>query len=96
MLKKLENGLVSTDFYIISKLGVAQTIPTTLRCIPHQLCGMELNSLLAETTVSKINFLLQHYGTEAVLGTTQTVSIEYLQSEIWVTGCQLLYDCSKY
>ena len=30
-LKELENRLGSTDFYLISKVGVAQTIPTALR-----------------------------------------------------------------
>ena len=68
--KELENDMDSTDFCLISKLGVARTIPTALRYMPRQFCGMELNSLPVETTVAQINYLLQHYGTETSLGTT--------------------------
>ena len=84
LLKDLENGLGSVDFYLISKLGVAQTISTALRYIPHQCCSMELNSLLVETTVSQINCLLQYYGTEMALVTTLTVTIKHLQVDIGV------------
>ena len=95
-LKELEGGLGSTDFYLISKLGAARSIPTTLRYMPHVYCGMELNSLPVETTVAQINCLLQHYGTTIALGTTLSAAIEHLQVEIGVTGCPLLYDYKKY
>ena len=72
--------------YMISKVGAARLIPAALRYIPHFYCGMELHSLLVEPTVAQINCLLQHYGTTAALGTTQTAAIEYLQVNIRVTG----------
>ena len=67
-LKELEGGLGLTDFYLISKLGAARSIPTALRYMPHVYCGMELNNLPVETTVAQINCLLQHYGTTTALG----------------------------
>ena len=95
-LKELEGGLGSTDFYLISKLGAARSILTALRYMPQVYCGMELHSLPVETTVAQINCLLQHYDTTTALGTTLTAAIEYLQVEIGVTGCPLLYDYNKY
>ena len=59
-LKEPESSLGLTDFYLINKLGAEKSIPTALRYIPHVYCGMELNSLLVETTVAHINCLLQH------------------------------------
>ena len=95
-MKELERGLRLTDFYLMSKLGVARTIPTAVRYLPHIYCGMELNSLPVETKVAQINCLLQHYGTTTALGTTLSAAIEHLQVEIGVTGCPLTYDYKKY
>ena len=88
-LKELESRLGSTDFYLMSKLGAARTIPTAVRYMPHVYCGMTLNSLPMETMVAQINCLLQHYGTTTALGTTLTVAIQHLQAEIGVTGYPL-------
>ena len=41
-LKELEGSMGSTNFYLISMLGVARSIPTALRYMPHVYCGMEL------------------------------------------------------
>ena len=71
-------------------------IQTALRYMPHVYCGMELHSLLVETTVAQINCLLQHYGTTTALETILTAAIKHLQVEILVTGCPLSYDYNKY
>ena len=95
-MKEFERGLGSTDFYLMSKLGVARTIPTAVRYLPHIYCGMELNSLPVETMVVQINCLLQHYGRTTALRTTLSAAIEHLQVEIGLTGCPLPYDYKKY
>ena len=51
---ELENRLGTTDFYLISKFGVTQTIPMALRYMPHSFCGLEPNILPVETTVIQI------------------------------------------
>ena len=96
-MKELESGLGLTDFYLMSKLGVARTIPTAVRYLPHIYCCIELNILPVETTLAQINCLLQHYDTTTTaLGTPLLAAIEHLQVEIGVTGCPLLYDYKKY
>ena len=77
-LKELENGLESTDFYLISKLGATRSISTALRYMPHFYCGTELYSLTVGTTVAQINCPLQHYGTSTALETTLAAAIEHL------------------
>ena len=94
-LKEVENSLGLTDFYLIIKLSVAQRTPRTLIYIPYQFCGMELNSLPAETTVAQINCPLQQYGPATALKPTLKAAIEHLQVEIDVPGCSLLYDYYK-
>ena len=91
-MKELERGLRLTDFYLMSKLGVARTIPPAVRYLQHIYCGMELNIVPVETTVAQINCLLQHYGITTALGTTRVAAIEHVQVEIGVTGCPLLYE----
>ena len=95
-LKEPESGLGSTDFYLISKLGAARSIPTALRYMPHVYCDMELHSLPAETTVAQINCLLHRYGTTTALKKTLTAATKHLQVKIGVTGCPLLYDYNEY
>ena len=95
-LKELETGLGSTDFYLISKVGAARSIPTALRYMPHYYCDMELHSLPVETILAQNNCLTQHYDTTTALGTTLTGAIEHMHVEIGVTGCPLLYDYNKY
>ena len=94
-LKELKSGLGSTDFYLMSKLGVARTILTAVRYLPHVYGGMELNILPVETTLAQINCLLQHYDTTTALGTTLSAAITHLQVEIGVTGYPLSYDYKK-
>ena len=77
-------------------MGVARSIPTELRYMPHQYCGMELNHLPVEATIAQINSLLQHYGTTGALGTTLTAAIEHLQVEVGCTGCPLNLDYQKF
>ena len=77
-------------------MGVARSIPTELRYMPHQYCGMELNSLTVEATIAQINSLLQHYGTTSALGTTLTAAIEHLQVKVGCTGCPLNLDYQKF
>ena len=95
-LEELEGGLGKTDFYLLSRMGVARSIPTELRYMPHQYCGMELNHLPVEATIAQINSLLQHYGTTGALGTTLTAAIEHLQVEVGCTGCPLNLDYQKF
>ena len=77
-LEEIENDLGLTDFYLISKLGVAQEKPTEPRYMPHHFWGMELSSPMVKTTVAQINCLLQHYGTYMALEATLTAGIEHL------------------
>ena len=91
-LKEPENGLGSTDFYLISKLGATRLIPTALTHVPHYYCGMELHSLPLKMTAVQINCL----GTSTSLTTTRTEAIDHMQVEIGVIGCPLLYDYNKY
>ena len=51
-----ENGLLPVE-----QDGVARSIPTALRYMPHKYCGMELNNLPVETMIAQINSLLQYY-----------------------------------
>ena len=95
-LEELEGGLGKTDYYLLSRMGVARSIPTELRYMPHQYCEMELNSLPAEATITQINSLLQHYGTTSALGTTLTAAIEHIQVEVGCTGCPLNLDYQKF
>ena len=95
-LKELENGLGLRDFYLMSKLGVARTIPPAVRYLQHIYCGMELNIVPVETTVAQINYLLQHYGRTTAPRTTLSAAIEHLQVEIGLTRCPLPYDYKKY
>ena len=67
-----------------------------LRYMPPYFCGMELNSLPVETTVAQIKCLLQHYGTNTVLGTILTAVMKHLHVEIGVTGCPLMYAYNTY
>ena len=94
-LKELGNGLGSTDFYLISKLGVTRSIPTELSYMPHYYCDIELNSLLVDATVARINCLIQHYVASTALRTTLTAAIKRIQAEIGVTSSPLLYDYKK-
>ena len=77
-LKELENGLGSTDFHLIRKLGVAREILTALSYMPHHFCSMELDNLLVETTVAQIKCLLQHDGTDTTLENTATAAVEHM------------------
>ena len=95
-LKELEGGLRTKDFYLLSRMGVARSIPTKLRYMLHQYCGMELNRLPVEATIAQINSLLQHYGTTSALGTTLTAVIEHLQVEVEYTGCSLNLNYQKF
>ena len=93
---ELENGVGTTDYYLTSQLGVAMNIPKQLRYLPHQYCGMELLNLPMEATSAQVNCLLQHYGTDSLLGHTMTAVMEHLQLEIGVEGYPLGYSFQKY
>ena len=96
LLKELKEGMGSSDFYLISNLGVVRTISKGWRHLLHYLCGMELFNLLVKTAIAQINCLLQHCGTGTFLKITLMTVIKHLQVEIGVTGCPFLYDFNIY
>ena len=69
-MKELREGLGSSDFYLISSLGVVRSIKTQWRYLPPAFSGMGLFDLTTEATAATINSLLQHYGTESPVGIT--------------------------
>ena len=91
-MKELREGLGSSDFYLISSLGVVRSIKKEWRYLPPAFSGMGLFDLTTETTAATINSLLQHYGTDSLVGITLEANKENLQIELGVRGCPLDYD----
>ena len=81
-MKELQEGLGSSDFYLISSLGVVRSIKTQWRYLPPAFSGMGLFDLTTEATAVTINSLLQHYGTESPVGITLQAILENLQIEL--------------
>ena len=77
-MKKLEEGLGATDFYLISKLGVVRSIAKEWRYFQSTFGGMGLYSLPIEATVCSINLFLQHYGSGSNLCLTIKASLQEL------------------
>ena len=77
-MKELRNGLGSSDFYLISSLGVVRSIKKEWRYLPPTFSGMGLYSVTTEATAATINTFLQHYGTESPVGITIQATLENL------------------
>ena len=84
--KELREGLRSSDYYLISSLGVVRSIKTEWRSLPAAFCGMGLYNLVTETTATTLNSFLQHYNTDFMLGTTIQATLENLQLELGIRG----------
>ena len=78
-LLRLAQGLGSSDFYLISSLGVVRTIKKEWRYLPSAFCGMGLYDITTETTAATINSFLQHYNMPTLLGVTLQTYLENLQ-----------------
>ena len=88
----LRKGLGSSDYYLISSLGVVRSIKKEWRYLPACFGGIGLYNLVTETTAATLNSFMQHYNTETALGITLTATLEELQIELGVQGCPLTYD----
>jgi len=88
----LKKGLGSSDFYLISSLGVVRSIKKEWQYLPAAFCGMGLLNLVTETASATLNSFLQHYNTDSALGITLSATMENLQLELGVQGCPLHYD----
>ena len=93
-LLRLAQGLGSSDFYLISSLGVVRTIKKEWRYLPAAFCGMGLYDIMTETTAATINYFLQHYNMPIPIGVTLQANLENLQLELGVPDNPLLYDFS--
>ena len=91
-MKELKKGLGSSDFYLISSLGVVRSIKEEWRYLPAAFCGMGLHNLVTETASATLNSFLQHYNTDSALGITLSTTLENLQLKLGVQGCPLHYD----
>ena len=91
-MKELEQGLGTTDFYLIIKLGVVRLIAKEWWYILSMFGGMGLNSLPIEATVCSINLFLQNYATASNLDLTIRVSFQELQMELGMTRNPLDYN----
>ena len=91
-LQELKDGLGSSDFYLLSSLGVVRTIKKEWRYLPAGFGGMGLEDLTAETAAATINSFLQHYQMDSAIGVTLTAALENLQLELGVRDCPLHYD----
>ena len=91
-LLRLAQGLGSSDFYLISSLGVVRTIKKEWRYLPAAFCGMGLYDITTKTTAATINSFLSHYNMPTLLGVTLRAILENLQLEIGVPDNPLLYD----
>ncbi len=91
-MAKLMEGLGSSDYYLISSLGVVRSITKEWSYLPAAFCGMGLFNLPTETTIATLNSFLQHYGTILSLGITLLALMEHLQMELGVQDCPFNYD----
>ena len=91
-LSQLRSGLGSSDFYLLSSLGITRSITKEWRHLPSAFCGMGLYDITTETSAATINMMVQHYGTDSALGITLQASLENLQLELGVTRCPLHYN----
>ena len=91
-MKELREGLGSSDYYLISSLGIIRTIKTEWRYPPAAFYGMGLYNLVTETTAANLNSFLQHYSTDSVLAITLSTTLEDLQLELGGRKCPLHYD----
>ena len=91
-LNKLQDGLGSSDYYLISSLGAVRSIAKEWRYLPAAFCGMGLFDLTTETTIATLNSFLQHYGTSSSFGITLLASMEHLQMELGVQECPFNYE----
>eukprot|EP00975_Prorocentrum_lima_P026077 5482751-Prorocentrum_lima.AAC.1 len=78
----LSKGLGSSDYYLLSNLGVVRSITREWRYLPASFGGMELFDLTTEVTAATLNSFLQHFGTNTLIGTTLQAALEYLQLEL--------------
>ena len=83
-MKKLNEGLGSLDFYLISSLGVIRSIKKEWRYLPAAFCGMGLFNLVTETTLATLNSFLKNYNTNLALGITLSATLENLQLKLGV------------
>ena len=91
-MAKHREGLGSSDFYLISSLGVVRSIKKEWRYLPAAFCGMGLFNLVTETTAATLNLSLQCYNTNSALKITLSATLENLQLELVVKGFPLHYD----
>ena len=91
-INELSDGLGSSDFYLISSLGVVRSIKKQWRYLPAGFGGMGLEELTTSTAAATINSFLQHYQMDTALGITLTAAIENLQLELGVRDCPFKYD----
>ena len=93
-LARIAQGLGSSDFYLISSLGVAQTTKKEWRYLPSAFCGMGLYNIATKTIAATINSFLQHYNMSTSIGVTLQACLENLQLELGVPDNPLLYNFS--
>ena len=90
----LAQGLGSSDFYLISSLGVVRTIKKEWRYLPAAFCGMGLYNIATKTTAATINSFLRHYNMSLSIDVTLQACLENLQLKLGVQDNPLPYDCS--
>jgi hypothetical protein len=70
------------NFHFLSYLGVNQNVKREWRTLHRAFGGIGLHSLMVEHTITMINMMAQHYGTETTLPKKFLASIEELQLEV--------------
>jgi len=90
-LKQLYSGLGTSDYNMLSVLGVARSIKTAVRYIPPTFGGMGIRHLPIEATAATLNAFLQHYGEPTNLGYTLRTTLHHMQVEMGVRVCPLQY-----
>ena len=75
-MKELREGLGSSDYYLISSLGITGSIKTEWQYLPAAFYGMGLYGHTTETAGANLNPFLQHSNIDLAMGITLTTTLE--------------------
>ena len=77
-MKELREGMGSSNYYLISSLGVIWSIKKEWRYIPLAFCGMTLFDLMMGAITATLDSFLQHYSTDSAVEITLTTTTKNL------------------
>jgi hypothetical protein len=90
-LSRLRTVFPKFIFQCLPRLGVNRHIKRGYRHLHSAFCGLGMFSLPIETTISRVNLFLQHWGAPTMLGNSLRCSLELLQLESGLASCPLLH-----